>query len=867
MDTDNKKNVIPIYQGKRCKKWKAYQLGLLGQGALTDQDKDGLHKHWDECEYCKRQVIDELENGLRIVTRQLSQPASRDLIPLDPPTIDITAERVDDSSTTISCDDKHVADWSEFVTRCEQIALRSIKRVYVSKGLASAFTEEKCAELLKGFFAYLTENSKENLCDLPLRESVAVMRHVHIVAQQFALNTVGVEDYDSTDVDVELTLEDVKVLNGEVWRKTKLAIVNNFAATIITSRSAGSSAQQKEGVVKPEEKQLPAQTEEKVQQSTQRSTQQLIPPIPKKSFWRQYVLPFGLAASIYLMGNCSMYFYHWRSSVQLKQVTQQQSSTTNSDSDIHRDTPNIYPVKLRPVFKEQLDPNFLALAERFRTAADRLEVNSSDVDALLEITECLEKLLLPERAKAYCETFLAANPNLPRRAKVKARRDRLDQKLHAKLVLPFTDYDRLTQYREKIITALLEGDVVTAQKTLDRMAALAREMQAKTGEEFGLLMEGDYQWLKDKFVSGVVTQQDISNLQYAHDLIKEVDVQALTKDVELGLKKASAAKEVFQGLRLESDTLIADLHITRYLNRLNKNDAAKTLIEQRLAFTINKYLLFNALFTCADGENISKKGDLQFSLGVIESGIQAGKQVGMLHLFVRPLVHVINTYFAREDNVKIINEGYGVLGHLLTTGNHALAILVLQDMAMAAFSLGYPELFDEFMQQSIELAIAQKEQAYLVNSYFYLGLIRAKQGRFQESREAFANGHEKLPTITDPHIATSVDFHLVAYQARSVYIEGNFEDSIKFYTHALALMPKLNYQNKTFIAWLYQGRGQALRAQNDCKRAKEDMETAVKYDREAKEKAEKINTLLSVADISKTCEEDLAVARACVKDD
>jgi tetratricopeptide (TPR) repeat protein len=88
-------------------------------------------------------------------------------------------------------------------------------------------------------------------------------------------------------------------------------------------------------------------------------------------------------------------------------------------------------------------------------------------------------------------------------------------------------------------------------------------------------------------------------------------------------------------------------------------------------------------------------------------------------------------------------------------------------------------------------------------------------------------------------------------------LAGNIDQAINLYTRSITLAEKANIQQKLALSQLHQGLGECLMAKGDFKAAKIELAAAITLDRQARDRFEQNNSLLSFAVTRKSCYEQM----------
>ncbi|MEW6735718.1 MAG: hypothetical protein AB1489_30785 [Acidobacteriota bacterium] len=700
--------------------------------------------------------------------------------------------------------------WSEFVGRCEQIVLRSIKRVYVNNGLVSVFTEEKCAELLRGFFAHLVENGQQALYEHVLREPGTATRYIHMVAQQFALRTIGVEDYDSTDVDVELTLEDIKVFDSQAWKEVKIAIVDNCVAVVARSTTATTTETNPREVG---QKQVPSAP---IARPT--TTNNLTHFISRRTFIGKVAAGIGVVSlgggGIWALWNN---WNNWKSG---KYVFGSHSNNGNGNGN------------LRPIANSELDPQLAAWAERFEIVDRQVKENKRELDPLLERGELFFHLGLYENARTDLTRWAAADRGSANHQAVQEKLVEINDLLLGKVATTSPSvslHKKLQDDLDRFLSARAVRNVDTANLMALDMGIFADKLNVY-GNDCGLRLLEFYTNASDDVVKESIHARSL-RAEAASNIADRFAVM---------MTKVQEAREIFYRTGNHCEVELTDVEIARIYSKLGQYSDSENVVMHYLPVDEDKVTYPKVSLLKIHGENLSEFSRFKDAIVAFHETIGMAKKLEEDELVNKTKMLLVSIYRVVDDNAKAFNLGHALL--LSSRTNHfPVSIQNLQNLGLSVLKLGYPALSEYYLNLGIDIATEKQQPIHLALTYSYLAYVRSELRKFAEADQAFTLAFDGLQKMTDEIFKARIGFAILGSKAKLELLRDNFKGAQDFYQQALEAGVISNHKEKIALSEMYYGLSICLYKQGYTKEAARERKNAQQLFNEARQNLQERN--------------------------
>ncbi|MEW6736109.1 MAG: tetratricopeptide repeat protein [Acidobacteriota bacterium] len=800
--------------------------------------------------------------------------------------------------------DELVASWREFITRFEKPILKMVKRVCKRKS-SEMLTNEKYVELFNDVFIHIKEDNYQFLRGLQFKKSGSLMIYMCAVTRDITLKAIGADSYDSADVDVELTLEDMKVLDSKAWKRAKNTIVSYSIATVAsyTTTIIATFTQQPEQIHSQQSKDVKLEriVEEKEREEVSRVTPLCPDPVvtaekavnnseaqkqPEKNDGNldvnkgsegtslNFIIPMrdenevrprwgGQLLKIAVIIAVIIGAIFSSSPNKLGQSSAKQENKSAATS--RKDTCNtpLYVVGsdfdekglLRYASNSEIDSETTDHFYKANEALKRLKENPDDPDALLIWAAWLEDLrLYREAEKCYLRWLLQDNESLERES-VHQRWQHLVSKMAA---LPnkqeTTLYDLLNQAIDNFLVARQTKDLLLAKQAMNNARKIAKQIRAK-GDLYGLHLIEFYRNTPD---------DQIEKLQNARNLLASIEATPIADNFGGSLEKAEQAKLLFSECGAEIEIERADYLIVTYADKSFYFSKIKGLLDKRLeeAFKHGHVVLY-AKFVLRQGAILTSQSDFKNGIASLQKAITIAKAVEFIEVQLRASIILSNTFWILNDNTSALKHAFETHQLAVENGNEQLAMGPLQTISASAFNLGYRELADYCLQTSIKVAEKNKSLGHLAYGYGYLSVLAAESGLFIEANDFSNKTFFYVHKITDEKARNFHTVTITSFSARVQALTGNYIESEKLYKKALLLAEDIGYEQKIFLSQLYQGLGECYIALEDFEKAKQNLLKADSLDKQAKKDFQTNNNLMTFSVTRKSCSHQLEMIAAC----
>jgi tetratricopeptide (TPR) repeat protein len=432
---------------------------------------------------------------------------------------------------------------------------------------------------------------------------------------------------------------------------------------------------------------------------------------------------------------------------------------------------------------------------------------------------------------------------------VKDRLPALTKRLESTPTAPISRYDLLDRQINAYLFAISSSDSTGAAKALLSAESIAREMETRTGERFGQDLVEYYR---------NVTANSIEPLRQARTLCAEVETTIPHDRFSEALQKADKAKAIFEQFGASCDFEQINIQVTKYSIKTGAFAEAQTIFDTNIERTlVSRHLFSHAQFLFWQGEYLSQISNFDRAIDNMQAVIRIASPLEVPQFLLRPLMSLASIYYIMSDNERAFELAYQTLKMADTVGDPKFQIQLSQILGISAFGLKDSALAEQYLNNAIALAKEVGNNPAIAISYALLGLVQSEQHRFTEAETNFTETQQALQKIIDTKARAYLEFSATGYFARSKMLAGNIDQAINLYTRSITLAEKANIQQKLALSQLHQGLGECLMAKGDFKAAKIELAAAITLDRQARDRFEQNNSLLSFAVTRKSCYEQM----------
>ena len=393
--------------------------------------------------------------------------------------------------------------------------------------------------------------------------------------------------------------------------------------------------------------------------------------------------------------------------------------------------------------------------------------------------------------------------------------------------------NNLYQQLDSVIDKYLESK---GSSDLQQAEDIANEIKQKYGDKYGVDLVVYYQ---------SVPLSEIDKLPAFRKEMFELINQTPGDHYEEALKQSQKLERtLFQvGNKIEAyrvKTITNKLHTMLYNYKLSE-----LTTQEGLKFsTDNQYLFLRGYFLLWQAKQLSETSSFEQSEKIFQQTVAIGQQIHLDDLITTARVSLSTLYHLNSDDLKCLETAQNLLSKPEKMKKTRI-IALLQIAGLAATSLKYDTLSNQYLKDSLRLAEEIKNPAYVARSYMFLSLSLAEKKNFLDSNNYYLRTIENIAKITDEKTRLEALYISLGYYGKVKLLEGDFAQASNTYKQALTIMKDLNIQNNLQLSQINEGLAIASRELKNDKETQQYLATANYYGKLAETNKQKTNCLLS----------------------
>lgn len=486
-------------------------------------------------------------------------------------------------------------------------------------------------------------------------------------------------------------------------------------------------------------------------------------------------------------------------------------------------------------------------AAAFESANARVKADSNNAEALYERALALEELLLWEDAQNDLRRVLALNPSSKIVNEAQARLERLTDSLNNTSEPPPDIYQQLDIEIDNYLKARAAGNDNGATRALTEAKALARQMEQSSGDRFGHDLNDYY---------SQVSIEQVPALIEARAARQSFKKKTTADNFSDNLAQAYAVKAQFEQLGAEMEVAQIEIEMVKYLAKTKDLDKAKEILDRQTekAVAANHHYLHVQIVN-KKAEYLSYSSNVTESLKASEQALEIATKLGLPRLVLPPLRRLSGIYNLNNENDRAFLAAHYCFDLARKLNERVIPIQLNQTLGISAFNLSYPTLAEHYLQYSLSQAEQQNFPSHQTISYVIFGVIQTEQQNFTAAETSFAKAFEVQKNIKDKIPAARALLMATGYFARMKMQAGDYDQAIASYNKAIAIASESIVRDKLALSQLHQGLGESLLARGKREAAKESFTIAADLDRQARERYQSNNKLLTFASPAKNSNE------------
>lgn len=371
---------------------------------------------------------------------------------------------------------------------------------------------------------------------------------------------------------------------------------------------------------------------------------------------------------------------------------------------------------------------------------------------------------------------------------------------------------------------------------LNKAQLIAKDIEQKYNDSYAIALVAYYQ-----AVPKVVLEKLLVCRKQMLFLIK----QPSGDNYQHNLEESKILEKQF----IELGDIIESYRVKALINKLYvktfQYSLAKDTTKDGLSFTnSNNYIFLKGHFLLWQAKYLSGMGDFTEATEALKEVISLGERLEVGDFIFSSVMSLAALYNqANEDQLAFeLSQKYL---NKIEQKDTEYAITLMHLVGLSAFNLGYDELANQYLRESIKSAEQLNNPAALAMSYVFLALTLSYSKDSSSVQDLYLEAEKTLDRIKSHDDKLRTKSVLLGYQAKTSLLQGNFKASVNSYQQKLEIMQEIGSPSNLEISQTNEGLAIALQNLGETKNAQHYLAIASHYQQLANTKKERNNCLLA----------------------